>query len=85
MNCDDVFDVLSDYFDEETARDVCARIEVHLRDCPDCRLFVDTLRETITLYRSQADEPVPSDVHKRLFEKLELGDIVTVIPFPKKT
>jgi anti-sigma factor RsiW len=65
---------LSDYVDGELEAALCAELEAHLADCPDCRVMVDTLRKTIVLYRSQAQADLPSDVQARLYKVLELDE-----------
>ena len=42
---------LSPYLDDELAADVCREINAHLGECPNCELFVDSLRRTIALCR----------------------------------
>ncbi len=69
---------LSDYVDGELARDLCAEIERHLEQCPDCRVVVDTLRKTIYLFRVNAEEPqVPAEVRQRLYAALELEELLS--------
>jgi anti-sigma factor RsiW len=63
---------LSDYIDGELEAAICARLEAHLAECPDCRVMLDTVRKTIILYRSQTTHELPADVHDRLFRVLKL-------------
>ena len=73
--CPDLIHELSDYLDGVAAPEICAEIERHLKDCPDCKVMVDTLDKTITLYRErEADIEMPEDVRQRLFIVLDLGD-----------
>ena len=65
-------DTICDYIDGELEAAMCAELEAHLAECPDCRVMVDTLRKTITLYRSQAPAELPSDVERRLYKVLKL-------------
>ncbi len=68
---------LPDYLDGEARAEICRAIEAHLADCDDCRVVVDTLKQTITLYRAAPREAVPQDVHARLVRVLKLDDITT--------
>ncbi len=70
--CRDLLDQLSGYIDGELEATICAEVEAHLAECPNCRIMVDTVRKTITLYRSQATTTLPSDVEERLFKVLKL-------------
>jgi anti-sigma factor (TIGR02949 family) len=74
-NCRHLLDSLSDYLDGELNEEFCTELEHHLAGCKDCQIVVDTLRRTITLYRSQAaPPPVPSDVRQRLYKRLNLDE-----------
>ena len=50
--CQELLGQVSDYVDGELEDALCAEIEAHLADCPDCRVMVDTLRRTISLYHA---------------------------------
>ena len=70
--CHDLLSHLSDYIDGELEAAICAQLETHLAECPDCRVMVDTVRKTIILYRSQAKDELPSDVKDRLYRVLQI-------------
>ena len=70
--CGELLDRLSDYIDGELEASLCVELEAHLADCPDCRVMVDTVRKTVTLYRAQAPTELPADVEDRLFKVLNL-------------
>ena len=73
--CPDLINELSDYIDELADPTICAEIERHLQHCPDCKVMVDTLRKTITLYREREDESsLPPDVRRRLYHVLDLSE-----------
>jgi predicted anti-sigma-YlaC factor YlaD len=71
---------LPDFLDGEARESICRSIEEHLQSCDDCRIVVDTLKKTITLYRNSPLEKVPSGVHERLVKVLNLGDLVDKPP-----
>jgi len=73
VNCQELLGQLSDYVDGELEAALCSELEAHLTDCPDCRIMVDTVRKTITLYHTQAADSLPSDVQDRLYRVLELS------------
>ncbi len=60
------------YVDGDLEADLCQALEAHLRQCPDCRVLVDTMRQTVYLYREASRRPVdlPEDLHRRLFARL---------------
>jgi len=73
-DCRDLLGDLSGYLDGETAPDLCREIERHLADCPHCRIVVDSLGKTISLYRLLPAENVPGDVQARLLHVLHLDE-----------
>lgn len=72
--CRDLLGQLSDYVDGELEAALCAELEAHLAECPDCTVMVDTVRKTITLYHTQAAAPLPADVEERLYKVLNLDE-----------
>ncbi|HTY08409.1 MAG TPA: zf-HC2 domain-containing protein [Candidatus Edwardsbacteria bacterium] len=71
-HCRRMVSAFSDYLDKDLQQQVCRQVERHLKDCPDCKLYLDTLNKTITLYRGLGDVPVPKDVESRLFATIRL-------------
>jgi anti-sigma factor RsiW len=71
-DCHGLLGQLSDYVDGELEAALCVELEAHLAECPNCRVMVDTVRKTITLYRSQSPVELPSDVQDRLYKVLKL-------------
>lgn len=68
---------LGAYLDGEAEDSICAQIETHMAECPDCRVVVDTVRKTIHLYReTEHDWGLPIDVRERLFKSLELDEFL---------
>jgi anti-sigma factor RsiW len=72
--CRELLGQVSDYIDGELEATLCAELEAHLAGCPDCRVMVDTVRKTITLYHTQAPSDLPPDVEDRLFKVLQLEE-----------
>lgn len=69
--CRDFFNQLSDYIDGELAASLCAELEQHLANCPNCRIVVDTTRKTVSLYRSYGQTELPAGVSERLWLAIE--------------
>ena len=70
MDCRDVLAQVSQYLDVEAAQDLVRRLEAHLGDCPHCRVYVDTVKRTILLYRSETPLDCPDEVRARLHAAL---------------
>ncbi len=66
---------LSEYIDGDLSVQLCAELEAHMRGCERCRVVVDTLRKTVSLYQQLcAEDALPEDVHERLLVSLKLED-----------
>lgn len=63
---------LSVYLDGEASDELCAEIERHMANCEDCRVVVDTLRKTVTLYRELPQPQMSTGVRERLYRALDL-------------
>ncbi len=74
--CQSLLIFLSDFVDGTLSEGLCQEIEAHAADCEHCRIVVDTLRKTISLYRECANESaeLPGEVRSQLFKTLNLQD-----------
>jgi len=68
---------LSDYVDGEASAELCAEIERHLADCDNCRVVVDTLRKTVSLYHELPQPELPAAARERLYKRLLLDNFLT--------
>ncbi|MBI5806332.1 zf-HC2 domain-containing protein [candidate division TA06 bacterium] len=71
-HCRGMGTVFSQYLDKELAQQVCRKLEKHLKDCPDCQTYFDTLKKTVTLYRGLGPQKVPADAQRRLYKVIRL-------------
>ncbi|HXX74941.1 MAG TPA: zf-HC2 domain-containing protein [Nitrospiraceae bacterium] len=55
--CLHILQRLSAYIDDELASNVCDEIRRHLGTCPNCEVFVESLRHTVALCRHR---PIPA-------------------------
>ena len=74
-HCRHMMSVFCDYIDRDLQQRVCRRLERHLRDCPECKLYLDTLKKTVTLYRSMKDPALPRGAQQRLFKTIRLSEL----------
>jgi anti-sigma factor RsiW len=63
---------LSAYLDGELEAQFCEEIERHAGECGRCRIVVDTLQRTVTLYRDFGHDDLQGDVKTRLYAVLSL-------------
>lgn len=75
--CHQLVHLLSDYVDGELDENLCQVLEEHMRGCENCRIVVDTLKKTISLYHTEETAcGCPEDVRERLYRRLELEDFL---------
>jgi anti-sigma factor RsiW len=65
-NCLKVLRRLSAYLDDELPGDLCREIRKHMGACPNCEVFLASLRETIRLCRHVAPAPLSAAAKARL-------------------
>jgi predicted anti-sigma-YlaC factor YlaD len=76
-NCRELLDMLSEYVDGELEARLCNEIEQHMVGCQNCRIVVDSLRKTVSLYQMIQDETaMPEDMRERLYHCLELDEFL---------
>ncbi len=61
MKCEELLKILSEYVDGEIDPSLCKEFERHLAGCDPCKVVVDTVRKTITLYRESEVWEIPSE------------------------
>ncbi|MCI0535859.1 MAG: zf-HC2 domain-containing protein [Verrucomicrobiales bacterium] len=70
MKCHDLLAWLNDYVDGGIDPAVCKEFEHHLAGCDPCRVVVDTVRKTITLYREAQPYELPAEFREKLHAAL---------------
>ena len=75
--CHHLLGALSDYLDGALEASLCSELEHHLQGCENCRVVVDTLKKTISLYQTTAAQStVPVEVRQRLYQRLDLQEFL---------
>ena len=69
--CKEIFALLSEYLDLELPPDACRAIEEHIKDCPPCIEFAESLKKTIALCREHSPGEVPSPLSQESRSELE--------------
>lgn len=64
--CPDYIHQLNDYLDGGMSPELCAEIEAHIGECRNCRIMVDSLRQTVTLCREGRQEELPPVIKEKL-------------------
>lgn len=66
MKCQELLGALNDYVDGQTQSALCQALRQHLAGCDTCRIVLDNIRRTITLYRAKEEVPLPHGLHDKL-------------------
>lgn len=61
---------LSAYLDGELSVEICEEIRRHLGDCPNCEVFVASLRQTVSLCQHVEPLPLSPAVKARLRDQI---------------
>ena len=70
-DCTDYIQNLCSYVDGEADDSICREIEKHLKDCPECRVMVDTLKKTVILCKEGEKIHFPDELRAKLESALE--------------
>jgi len=70
VKCKEIVKELADYLDEDLDPGLRESIEQHLGKCKDCRLVVDTTKQTIQIYCNSEPAPLPAETRSRLHDAL---------------
>jgi hypothetical protein len=77
-NCRYLLSSLSDFVDGDISEALCDEIEMHMADCEDCQIVINTLQKTVNLYHDTTEQPdIPSEVKRRLFKRLDLDEFLS--------
>ena len=77
MKCEEFLQRLCDELGENIDSEVCTEIRNHLENCVDCQEQIQSVRQTVSLFRCIKDKKVPQSVHERLVKMLNVGRLVS--------
>ena len=70
MKCKTIITELADYLDEALDASLRTQIEEHLGKCKDCRVVVDTCKQTIEIFCNSEPAALPPSTRMKLHEAL---------------
>jgi anti-sigma factor RsiW len=73
--CVKILQRLSAYLDDELTAEVCKEVRAHMGACPKCEIFLDSLRQTISLCRHF--EASPLSLSKKLQLRREIQKAIS--------
>jgi len=62
---------LNDYLDETVDVELRHKLEVHITECPNCFVILDTTKKTIQVYKGLQPQALPAEVQERLLKAVE--------------
>jgi anti-sigma factor RsiW len=71
LECRQIAELLGDYFDGSLPRETRELIDFHIDGCPPCVAFLNTYKGTMDATRKLPEEPIPSELKKRLLTVLK--------------
>jgi predicted anti-sigma-YlaC factor YlaD len=72
MKCKEAYLRICDNLDADPNSAKCRQVLKHLETCSDCAALLDSVKKTVTLYKSAPSPQVPSATHKRLIKTIDL-------------
>lgn len=64
---------VSAFIDGELDEATRQELQKHVKACPRCRVYVDTVRKTIVLYQAKdAPKQLPAKARQRLYAKIAI-------------
>jgi anti-sigma factor RsiW len=71
MKCQELLKVLNEYVEGDIDPAVCQELEKHLAGCNPCKVVIDNIRKTISLYKNDQVYELPADFKLRLHKALQ--------------
>ena len=69
--CVKILQRLSAYLDDELTADLCKEVRAHMGACPRCEVFLDSLRQTISLCRHLEASPLSASKKQQLRREIQ--------------
>jgi len=63
-------------FGADIGSELCREVGLLMEECPECKVYYDTMQRSVKLYRVVEDEcALPKSVSERLFKVLDLDQL----------
>ena len=70
--CTKIIDQLCEELNKDVNSPFCNEVQLHLQQCPQCKVFVDSIRTTVYFCKNLVDEEVPRSIDDHLWKILKL-------------
>ncbi|MDP7036902.1 MAG: hypothetical protein QF453_03115 [Candidatus Marinimicrobia bacterium] len=72
-NDDKIIQLVQKQLGKDVDAEVIAEVSLHMKDCPDCHIYLDSFKQTINLIKNiDVNTNLPIEVEKRLYKTLKL-------------
>jgi len=68
LSCQQVVELVTDYLENVLLPEMRKRLEDHVAECPGCAIYIDHVRQTISMLHHLAQEPVFPATKQELLE-----------------
>lgn len=68
LSCRELVELVTDYLDGALPEEEQVRFEEHLETCDGCRVYLEQMRQTITLSGRLPEEALAPDAERKLLE-----------------
>ena len=72
INCTSVAEHVCGELDEDINSAACRAIKKHLKSCPNCTAYLDSLKKTVRIYKYSPNPRFPSKARRKLFATLKI-------------
>lgn len=72
MKCKKTYRYICENLDSNLNSPACVEIKKHLDHCPDCTVYLNTLKKTVLLYKQQKSPTLGKSARKNLMLSLTL-------------
>lgn len=73
MKCKEAYLRICDNLDADPNSAKCRQVLKHLEKCPDCAALLDSVKKTVSLYRSAPTPRIPSATHRKLIKTINIA------------
>ncbi len=74
IRCIEVADHICENLDSDLHQKKCREIQEHIRKCPNCYAYLDSMKKTVHLYKIERTPAVPKRLRSQLFAVLNLRE-----------
>jgi hypothetical protein len=72
----EIYKQICDFMGEDLDAPVCKEVAEHLEKCPNCKVYLDTVKKTVTICQgTEKKEEMPEDIKNRLFKVLNIANL----------